>query len=587
MIVSTHNKRKNLAAGALAFFIGIALTPSPAAASTPRLGSFWIVDADTDFTWGRLPFDDLIDLDHTPDPLNIRVDPDGPVGSVVFTLDGEFVRAENKAPYAIGGDSNGDYGNFELPTGFHIIEATPYSGADGTGDAGQTSIVTIEVGRSDFDVDSLFDSHDANPGDGECLDFRKTCSLRAAIEESNELDGRQWVHVPQGNYQLELGTVHVTDRVTVIGAAGGGSTVDGNGGRAFRIESLRTDFKGISIVGAHGNGGGGAFIVENGAELKLLDVQMIGNTASGGPGAAIFNAGTTSLRRSLLSDNDANFTDGLCGGGQTSSGGAIGNNSTGKLRIYQSSFINNRAVRGGALINSGFASISNSTFSGNLARAGGGAILNRTVQEGAGRLHVAFSTITKNEANVPCSGNGSDSEERRVGGGLYNLGIATVGSTIIADNTDHRILDVHSHYSPDCWSGVSGDSIGKLTSAGRNVWGELNDMCNLRYPNDFAYDDCESAEISPASCAIQPGDKIRRDKWGTPDFPLDAGLANLQGFPIETHSLTASSPAVDFGGSLPLEFVFLACPDTDQVHAVRPIEGQGLCDAGARERRQR
>jgi CSLREA domain-containing protein len=567
---------------ALAVAVGASSSAAGDMPSGPRLGSFWIVDADANIVWDRLPFDDLIDLDHTPDPLNIIVDAEDPVGSIVFTLDGVPVNTENVEPYAMGGDNSGDYHPLTLPTGFHIIEATGYTGPNGTGDAGPSAIVSVEVGHSHFDVDTTIDAHDASPGDGVCRARKNVCSLRAAIEEANALGGRQWVHTPTGTYTLSLGTINVTDQVTVRGESANGVHIDGGGWRAFWIEALRSDFDELTIAGAHGEGGGGAFYVARGAELKLLDVVVTGNTANGGPGAGLRNDGTTTVLRSRFSDNDNSF-DGICGGGVTARGGAIGN--IGTLRMYRSSITDNRAIRGGGLANTGLAVISNTTFSGNLSRGGGGAIINQVSSNtGPGRLHLAFSTLTENEANVPCrGGSGSgEPEERRVGGGLYNTGVATVGSSIVAQNIDHRVSS-DPHYAPDCWSGQLGGILGKLTSAGRNVWGELNGTCNLRYPNGLAYDDCEPAQVGLAGCFIQPGDQILRDKWGTPDVPLDAEFGVLVGFPVPAHSISATSPAVDFGGSLPLEFVFLSCPDSDQLHRIRPVGGAGVCDAGAWE----
>lgn len=77
--------------------------------------------------------------------------------------------------------------------------------------------------------------------------------------------------------------------------------------------------------------------------------------------------------------------------------------------------------------------------------------------------YLAFSTLTENEADVPCRGPSGEAEERRVGGGLYNTGNVTAGSSIIAQNIDHRLQD-DTHYAPDCWSGQLATSVGKLTS---------------------------------------------------------------------------------------------------------------------------
>jgi len=561
--------------------LGLAL-PTHAMADGPRLNSFWIVDADTDTIWKRLTLDDLIDLDHAPQSLNIIVESHDTVASVVFTLDGVQIQTENAWPYAMGGDNSGDYAALELSTGFHIIEATGYTGPDGTGEAGPSAVISLEIGRSDFDVDTTIDAPDTSPGDGVCATRKQLCSLRAAIEEANSLNGRQWIHVPNGIYPLQHGMITVTDRVTVRGESMLGVQIDGEGSRAFWISSLRTDFDELTITGAHGNDGGGAFTVEKGAELKLLDVEISGNTANGGPGAGLFNNGKTTIRRSRFDDNNASFDGPLCGGGMTADAGAIFNQGT--LSVHRSSFTNNRAVRGGAILNNNVAVISNTTFSGNRARGGGGAIYNKEIAGREAKLHLAYSTLTQNEANVPCRNPLTrEPDNKSVGGGLYNTGSATIGSSIIAQNIDHRDHS-DSQYSPDCWSGSLGSTKGKLTSAGRNVWGELNEYCGLRYPNNFLYSECAPAQVDLAGCAIQPGDQIRRDKWGVPTAPLDAGLNTLSGFPLPAHTIAADSPALDFGGSLPLAFVFIFCPDSDQTQRVRPSGTPQLCDAGARER---
>lgn len=47
-----------------------------------------------------------------------------------------------------------------------------------------------------FDVNTVLDGHDNAVGDGQCTTAAGTCSLRAAVEETNALPGADAIHVP-------------------------------------------------------------------------------------------------------------------------------------------------------------------------------------------------------------------------------------------------------------------------------------------------------------------------------------------------------------------------------------------------------
>jgi hypothetical protein len=72
--------------------------------------------------------------------FNVRANttPGTGIGSVVFALSGATTRNqnENAAPYALFGDTSGNYSNGAFNNGLHILRATPWSGASGTGTAG-------------------------------------------------------------------------------------------------------------------------------------------------------------------------------------------------------------------------------------------------------------------------------------------------------------------------------------------------------------------------------------------------------------------------------------------------------------------
>lgn len=70
----------------------------------------------------------------------------GPVGSVVFEIDGQPWRTESATPYSLGGDDGaGNYGGVVLPPGPHTLKATPYSLANGLGTAGKALSTPISM----------------------------------------------------------------------------------------------------------------------------------------------------------------------------------------------------------------------------------------------------------------------------------------------------------------------------------------------------------------------------------------------------------------------------------------------------------
>src|SRR5690349_19173169 len=86
-----------------------------------------------------------------------------------------------------------------------------------------------------FTVNSNSDAVDATPGDGICKTAASTCTLRAAIQESNKLAGADTVIVPAGTYTLTIagrgetaaatGDLDITDSLTITGAGAAATIV--------------------------------------------------------------------------------------------------------------------------------------------------------------------------------------------------------------------------------------------------------------------------------------------------------------------------------------------------------------------------
>jgi hypothetical protein len=119
-------------------------------ASAQQVVSFTLINADTD---QPVPgFDPIADgatlsLPTLPTTnLNVRANTSSGVGSVRFALDGNSnFRVESSAPYALAGDTAGDYYPWTPSTGSHTLTATPYTGGGATGAAGTARTITFTV----------------------------------------------------------------------------------------------------------------------------------------------------------------------------------------------------------------------------------------------------------------------------------------------------------------------------------------------------------------------------------------------------------------------------------------------------------
>ena len=110
--------------------------------------SFTLIDADLDVDIGPLQNGDTLNLSALPTRhLNVRANTSpSPVGSVRFALDvNSIYRTENRAPYSLAGDRDGNYAAWTPSVGSHTLAATPYTGANATGTVGTPLTMTFTV----------------------------------------------------------------------------------------------------------------------------------------------------------------------------------------------------------------------------------------------------------------------------------------------------------------------------------------------------------------------------------------------------------------------------------------------------------
>jgi len=231
----------------------------------------------------------------------------------------------------------------------------------------------------------------------------------------------------------------------------------------------------------------------------------------------------------------------VTGGQSLFIGGGIINSGT--LMLTDSTISGNTARAGGGIINLGTLTITNSTISGNLARNRGGGIFNASLRP----LTITNSTISD---NIVVRADGGD------GGGIYNGGTlleitnvtmnnntAAIGGGIRND-TNAMLKNTIIANSPS-----GGNCFGTITSNGNNL--DSGETCGFTGTGDLTNTD-----------------------------PLLGALAD-NGGPTLTHALVVGSPAVDAVAS--------GCPPphTDQRGLGRPVDGDGdgaaACDIGAFE----
>ena len=200
-----------------------------------------------------------------------------------------------------------------------------------------------------FSVNSLLDTPDVAPGNGECVDANGKCTLRAAIQEANSFGGDDTINF------LITGTINLTGALPVLssnininGPGSGSLTVRRDIGGNYRIfqSSATSSISGLLITNGRTpdgvtedvapNGGG---ILQTGGSLTLRDVFIIGNsTGNGGPmrfgspnlggfggfGGGIYASGTLTMTDCVISNNSTgNGGTGLTSGGSGGRGAGI------------------------------------------------------------------------------------------------------------------------------------------------------------------------------------------------------------------------------------------------------------------------
>jgi len=415
---------------------------------------------------------------------------------------------------------------------------------------GQKSVHSAEVTPGgEIVVDSTADLNDYAPGNSVCSVGHQTdgpCTLRAAITEANQHVTSQNVIIklPPGEYNLTIPPNFTTFDANDSGdlnigpyssSSGHSITIEPMGSGAVVIRSTVEDR--ILRIGTNAT-----VFIKN---LTMRDGHVLIDNTNNDGGGAIHNSGSVSLDGVSLLNNtvscrsDCTSTDGYI------SGGAIFN--SGYLELKNSTLDGNSANRGSAIFNTGEKSVPNfkiiySTISNNHT-------LSQSVITNYSNLTIINSTFSGNDSHIPMTAatgivnegvlqiQSSTFANKGPVGGIYNL---TGAFVYLQDN----IFKAETGFS-NC-----GTNHGTFTSWGYNI------------SND-------------ASCPLTaPGDLINTD-------PKLGNFGNWGG-PTKTIMLNRGSPAIDHKASACIiQYVAQPIPLVDdQRHWAR---SDGKCDTGAYE----
>ena len=394
---------------------------------------------------------------------------------------------------------------------------------------------TPQAQGAEFTVNNTSDQVDATPGDGVCASASGTCTLRAAVMETNALPGDDTVRLPSGVVLLAIagtfeegsamGDLDILDGLTLLGEGMTRTGVDasGLGDRILHVQpGARLTLRGVSLVNADiGSGSNGAGLLNDEGTVLIEESSFQWNHAHNGAG--LMNTGEMVLRRSLVWDNSA-----------TDAGAGIRNDLN--LEIDGSAIGNNRVQSGpgGGVENHGSLVIRNTTITANRASNRAAAIYN-----GYGPLSTGASLIINNStifANLV----ETDSTEFFDTGGIYNedLSIVHLDNTILAGNA-------YDDQPSNC--------IGTLASAEYSLLGNL-DGCSITGGTTGSLFGVDDPQLGP----------LTENEYHTAAYPLLPG-----------------SPAIDAGNPARVGSSELACEAVDQRGFARPIGS--ACDIGAIE----
>ena len=322
------------------------------------------------------------------------------------------------------------------------------------------------------------------------------------------------------------------------------------------------------------------------ARLSLTNDTFTSNSATGGNGGGLGNAGTAMLGYDTFTDNSAN------------SGGGLDNDFLGTVFLTNETFTGNSAIFGGGLANSATATLTDDTFAGNSAQDGAGlanldmATLiddtftgNSASNNGGGLFNVEGATAFL--TNDTFTGNSAVAE----GGGLvnddFNHSVTTMYNTIVAGNYVAR--PPYVNMPGDIAGTVSGSNnlIGDPASDGGLTNGSGGNIVGIAGVSPIALSTIFATDANGVPLLASYGGPTRTVALVPGSPAIDAGSASVpnfqyidqRGFPIERRADIGAFESQGFqlaiaggnGQTTPVGQPF-ASPLTVTVTPINPVE---------------
>ena len=289
--------------------------------------------------------------------------------------------------------------------------------AGGAIEAQSGATMTLEV------VSCTFMNNDAgtNPGNGGAVHLSGASNIdiiNCTFNGNTAVEG--------GGIWNATGNMNVRGSNFMMNVASGDDANQG-GGAAFNVSgTLAIEGGSMNTNSATGSSGSGGAIITTGGMLRVAGTLFAGNTSIRAGGAIEDVSGSAMTSQIFGATFNGNTT-----GGSPGNGGAIHLTGDANIGIFASTFSNNIASSegGGVWNGTGTMTVSACTFNANIAQGdnadnGGGALFNN-----GGTLLVNRGTSVSGNQATGTSGSG---------GGLLNLGTATVVQSFFNNNTANR-----------------------------------------------------------------------------------------------------------------------------------------------------
>jgi CSLREA domain-containing protein len=401
-----------------------------------------------------------------------------------------------------------------------------------------------DAGAATFTVTSAADLVDVNPGDGTCATSSGSCTLRAAIMESNATPSADTIALAGGTHVLSIagidedaaatGDLDIVAPVSILSPAGVPTTVDANG--IDRVFDIRTSATSVVFSGLVVRGG-------------------TATTAQSAWGGGIASTASTLFQCEycIVEDNDANTGGGIY---------AVG----GEVRLLFSVVRHNRALDVGATNPEG----------AGIRRVGGPLRIERSAVYENTTSVTGFSSkaaISSNNADLAVfSSTISDNTIAGIDGGNGNVVLQNV---TLASNGEAGLR----------WFDGSAANSYAVFVRNSAISGHADGDC-LLVLDSAALADVDGHNLdSDGSCGLSAAPAFGNFPHTDPGLgPLDTSLALPARVPNPGSVLVDhGSPAVQGTGDPD------ACFPLDQAGNPRMLDGDGdgagRCDIGAIERR--